>query len=158
MRFAKRGLIGMCMALALVVTSVIPAFAAEVSQPSTSSPQIVEVSAKAANEVATPRGSLSGYKSVNVSGNVDGYFVVDVSGSGSPWAGCTLKTSGFSDNATIQMRVVDGHGNEKVGWRSFGPNTEAKNIPMAFVEAGGYKVYVKVANNSNTGNITCWIY
>lgn len=166
LKFTKKGLIGLCMALVLTITAAVPAFAAEVTpgvatetaavssdiQILSGDMQIVDVT----EQGPQVRGSLSGYKSMNVSGSGTGSFVVDVSGSWSPWAGCTLKTSGFSSNATIEISVK--YGNDVKFTKILGPNTEAKNIAMLNVSPGGYTVEVKIQNNSNTGNIQVWIY
>lgn len=149
----KKGIVGMCMALALATMATVPAFAAE-STPATSETAVVS-STVDGEKVA--RGVLSGYNQTSVSGNREGSFMVNVSGSGSPFAGCTLKTSGFSSNAEIKIRVMCGE-DEKIGWKTFGSDTEFKNIAMWFVEPGGYKVEYKVENNAATGTIQCWIY
>lgn len=169
LKFNAKGLIGLCMALVLTITAAVPAFAAEVTPsgtPATTEPASISEEihvdygemwfADETEGSKQTRGSLSGYKSVNVSGNASGYFIVDVSGSWSPWAGCTLKTSGFSSNATIEITVkLDG--DEKFT-KVLGPNTEIKNIAMLNVSPGGYRIEVKVQNNSNTGNIQVWFY
>lgn len=158
MKFTKKGFVGMCLALAMAFTSAMPAFAAEASEVPTSAVMTSgdsEVMDAAGNE-AVPYGSLSGYRSVNVSGTTSGYFVVDVSGSWSPWAGCTLKTSGFSPNATIEISVC--YGDDVKCTKILGPNSEVKNIAMLNVSPGGYTIKVNVKNNTNTGNIQVWIY
>lgn len=164
LKFAKRGLIGMCMAAVLAITAVVPAFAAEVPEapvaPATSNSievtsgdlQIVDVT----DDGPQTKGSLSGYRSINVSGSGTGSFVVDVNGSYSPWAGCTLKTSGFSSNATIDISVC--YGDDVKCTKTLGPNSEVKNIAMWNISAGGYTIKINVHNNSNTGNIQVWIY
>lgn len=163
LKFAKKGLICMCMAAVLAITAVVPAFAAEIPETLTSTAsnsieitsgnlQMVDVT----NDGLQTRGSLSGYRSISVSGSGTGSFVVDVNGSYSPWAGCTLKTSGFSSEATIDISVC--YGNDVKCSKTLGPNTEVKNIAMLNVSAGGYTIKINVHNNSNKGNITVWIY
>lgn len=168
LKFAKKclkGLVGMCMVFALTITAVVPAFAAEV--PNTSAKVATVASdmkvtsgnmklTDVPDNVLRVNGSLSGYRSVDMSGSGDGFFVVDVSGKWSAWAGCTLKTSGFSDNATIEVSVY--YGNDKKFTKVLGPNTEAKNIAMFNVSPGGYTVKLHVKNNSNVGNLTVWFY
>lgn len=58
---------------------------------------------------AKAKGSLSGYRSMNIQGSGSASFIVDVNGSWSPWAGCTLKTSGFGSNTTIDVQVCYGN-------------------------------------------------
>ena len=163
-KFAKKGFVGMCMAMILAVTAVVPAFAAEASEAPKASiaSDTIEVTSgdlqmvDVTDDGPQARGSLSGYRSINVSGSGTGSFVVDVSGSWSPWAGCTLKTSGFSSNATIEISVC--YGDDVKCTKILGPNSEVKNIAMLNVDAGGYTVKVNIKNKSNTGNIQVWIY
>ncbi len=158
LKFAKRSIIGMCMALVLTITAVMPAFAAENSgTPSdivvtSGDMEIVDVT----NNGPQTRGSLSGYRSMDVIGSGEGSFIVDVSGSWSPWAGCTLKTSGFSNNATVEVSVC--YGDDVKFTKVLGPNSEVKNIAMLNVSPGGYTIKLHVENNSNTGNLTVRIY
>lgn len=168
LKFVKKGLkglVGMCMVLALTITAVVPAFAAEIPNTSaevstvTSDMQVTSGDMKLTDvtgDGVQTRGSLSGYRSINVSGSGEGSFVVDVSGSWSPWAGCTLKTSGFSDNSTIEISVC--YGDDVKFTKVLGPNTEAKNIAMLNVSPGGYTIKLHVEGNSNVGNITVWFY
>ncbi len=160
MSIARKNVVGMCMALVLTTMSSVPVFAAEnPSAPATAEPVVeAPVLADASDEGIQPYGSLSGYNQKSISGTGDSYFNVEVSGSGSPFAGCTLKTSNFSENAEIEIRVLYGDNKEKIGWKSFGPNTEFKNIAMWGVEPGRYKVEYKIKNNNATGTIQCWIY
>lgn len=162
MKFAKRGFIGMCMAFVLTFTSAVPAFAAEASGVSEVSNSTVVTfvdleDINATNNEPVPYGSLSGYKSVETPAlSFKGSFVVDVNGSWSPWAGCTLKTEGFSDNATIEISVC--YGDDVKFTKILGPNSEATNIAMLNVSPGGYTVNCTVKDNSNAGRITIWIY
>lgn len=146
MKFAKRGFIGMCMALVLTFISAVPAFAAEVSE-------VPEVS----KSTVVTYGSLSGYASVDAPAlSFIGHFVVDVNGTWSPIAGCTLKTEGFSPNATIEISVC--YGDDVKLTKILGSNTEIKNIPMYNVSPGGYTVNCTVKDNSAAGKVTIWVY
>lgn len=161
MRLAKRGFISICMALMMTFVSAMPAFAAEAPVTPIVSNDIVVTSGNlqivdASENDAVPYGSLSGYRSVNVKGSGTAEFVVDVNGSWSPWAGCTLKTSGFSSEATIEISVC--YGSDVKCTRTLGPNSEVKNIAMLNVDPGGYTIKLNIKNNSNTGNITVWVY
>ncbi len=162
MKFAKRGFIGMCMALVLTFISAVPAFAAEVSEvPEVSKSTVVTFGELEGLDVTdsepVPYGSLSGYASVDAPAlSFIGHFVVDVNGTWSPIAGCTLKTEGFSPNATIEISVC--YGDDVKLTKILGPNTEIKNIPMYNVSPGGYTVNCTVKDNSAAGKVTIWVY
>ena len=162
MKFANRGFIGMCMALVLTFTSAIPAFAAEDSEvPEVSNSTVVTLGESEGSDVTdsepVPYGSLAGHKKVDAPAmSFIGHFVVDVNGSWSPIAGCTLKTEGFSPNATIEISVC--YGDDVKCTKILGPNTEVKNIPMYNVSPGGYTVKCTVRDNSAAGTVEIWIY
>lgn len=154
----KKQVFGLFMAMVMAISLSVPAFAAETPSVSpdigvtSGDMQIVEVT----DEGIQTRGSLSGYRCVEAIGSGTGFFVVDVSGSWSPWAGCTLKTSNFSSDATIEITVR--YGDEVKFTKTLGPNTEVRNIAMLNVSPGGYTVDVKIENNSNRGTIEAWFY
>lgn len=157
-KFIKKGIMGMCMALVMSITTVVSAFADEVSVASnsidvaSSNLELVDV----IEDTPQPRGLLSGYGSRDCTGSGEGSFVIDVNGTFAVFAGCTLKTSGFSTDSTIEISVC--YGNDVKCSKILGPNSEVKNIAIWNVSPGGYTIKVKVNNNSNTGNITVWIY
>lgn len=161
MNIQKRNFFVFCMALVITIAmSSNCVLAAEVSN-------CTDISD--ANDGIVPYGSLSGYVSqnipINISKEQNVYIPIEVSGSWSPWAGCTLKTSGFPENTQLQLRVCyhvgpnDGSQDvEKIGWKSFGPSTEYTNIPMINVEPGNYRIYIEVIGNTGSGTVECWIY
>lgn len=162
-KFARKcikSFVGISMVIALTITSVIPAFAAETTEASSNVQilsgdlQVVDIT----NNNIETKGSLSGYRSMNIQGSGSASFIVDVNGSWSPWAGCTLKTSGFSSNTTIDVQVC--YGNDVKCSKRLGPNSEVKNIAMLNVSPGGYTIKFTVNGNAsnNTGNLTVWIY
>lgn len=95
---------------------------------------------------------------MNIQGSGIASFIVDVNGSWSPWAGCTLKASGFSSNTTIDVQVC--YVNDVKCSKRLGPNSEVKNIAMLNVSPGGYTIKFTVNSNAsnNTENLTVWIY
>ena len=104
-----------------------------------------------------PRGSLSGYghRYVNSWENA-GNFTVNVSGSGSPWAGCTFKTEGFSssDGVTLTLLKPD-------GGQAHAPITVngSGEVQFAFLFAGTGNYTVKYGHHGGTaGTIHCYIY
>ena len=107
----------------------------------------------ALNEVQ-PRGSLSGYGSKYAYGSSS--FSLSVNGSWSPFAGCTIKTEGFSSNSTISVSVYDSSGSCKTT-KTLGPNDEKANIAIFNVSPGTYKISYTVDNPSN-GTVSVWIY
>ena len=151
----KKRIAGLCMALTFVFASAIPAFAAEPNLQSEIPADSVEIIDET-NSEAQPCGTLSGYRSIDLSGEGDKSFIVDVNGMSSAWAGCTLKTSGFSSEATLDITVK--YGDTTMCHKILGPNSEARNIALWGVSSGGYTVEVTIKNNTNTGNLQIWIY
>ena len=150
----------MCLALVIAITAVMPAFATEVStitedvKITSGDLQIVAVSD--VDDAKETRGVLSGYRSITVSGSGTGSFMVDVNGSYSLWAGCTLKTSGFTTDAKVRITVL--YDDDVKLTKILGPNTEITDIVMWNVSAGGYTVEYQIEGNSNVGQIQVWIY
>lgn len=77
------------------------------------------------NDVQVMTGSLSGYGHKYDSRT--GSFTFSVSGSWSPYAGCTIKTEGFSNSSKISVRVYDSNGSSKTS-QTLGANDAKENI------------------------------
>lgn len=165
-KFTKKTLVSLCMALALMVTAAVPAFAAEATpdvatEPAVSTAKLTVshedmVLEDVAEKDAQTRGTLSGYGSTTAPKSGSGSFTVNVNGSWSAWAGCTLKTSGFSSNATIKITVK--YGDSEKCSKILGPENEVTNIPIWGVTAGGYTIEYEVQNSTTNGTIQVWIY
>ena len=108
---------------------------------------------------ASQIGTLSGYGSGSISGSNthDGEFWVDVTGTWSSFAGCTIKTSGFSENDSVIVTVYDQSGNQKCSRQLEGSSSEKKNIPIFNVSPGRYHVTIWVSSRQ-AGIVQCWIY
>lgn len=158
LKFAKKSIFATCMALVLTFMTIVPAYATEASVGSSDikiisgNLQVEDVT----DNIAQTRGNLSGYKCMAIKGSGSASFVMDVSGSWSPWAGCTLKSTDFSPNTTIEVTLR--LGDDEKFKRTLGPNTEVRNIAMLNVDPGGYTVEITVNNNSNKGYLHIWIY
>lgn len=111
-----------------------------------------------------PRGSLSGYGHEWHSGgsNLD-FFDFEVTGSWSPWAGCTVKTEGFPSSASIAYRLVRREGNSEISMfpdnsdRWINGNGEDKNIPLLNVSPGTYRLYYQ-SYFGDAGTVHCYVY
>lgn len=99
-------------------------------------------------------GSLSGY-GYKYDDN-DGSFSFAVNGSWSPYAGCTIKTEGFSNSTSVTVKVYDSNGSCKTT-KTLGANDEKGNIAIFNVPIGTYTVRYSMSNPSG-GSIQVWIY
>lgn len=99
-------------------------------------------------------GSLSGY-GYKYDDN-DGSFSFAVNGSWSPYAGCTIKTEGFSNTTSVTVKVYDSNGSCKTT-KTMGANDEKGNIAIFNVPTGTYTVRYSMTNPSG-GSIQVWIY
>ena len=106
------------------------------------------------NDVQAINGSLSGYGHKYDSNT--GSFTFSVSGSWSPYAGCTIKTEGFSSSSRIVVSVYDSSGSSKTS-QTLGANDAKENIAIFNVSPGTYTVKYSIANPSS-GTIHVWIY
>lgn len=158
----------MMLALALVFSLSIPAFAAEVRNDEFSIANALTteetLGAESTEESSTiqPRGVLSGYGNgtTGQSGDYwpsDGEFYFDVTGSWSPFAGCTIKTEGFIENDCVLVYVYNEDGDVIVEKELIGSSAEIKNIPIFNVSPGRYRVYFLV-RSSIPGTVHVWIY
>ncbi len=100
------------------------------------------------------QGSLSGYGYKYDSNS--GSFTFTVSGAWSPFAGCTLKTEGFSSSSTLTISVYDSSGSCKTT-QTLGPNENKANIAIFNVPTGTYTVKYSMSWPSS-GSIQVWIY
>lgn len=107
-----------------------------------------------------PRGSLSGYGSQYTSGNVSGQFNLSVTGSWSPWAGCTVKFEGFPNGTTIYYSLINVNTGSTVFSRSFTTSSsdiDDNNIPMVNVSPGTYRLTWSLST-AKSGTIHCYVY
>lgn len=106
------------------------------------------------NSEKSVNGSLSGYGYKY--DNTDGSFTISVDGSWSPFAGCTIKTEGFSSSSQITVSVYDSEGSCKTT-KTLGANDEKANIAIFNVPVGTYTIRYSILNPSG-GSIQVWIY
>ena len=137
---------GLILALMLMFSCNAIAFAAESNNSNNSS--VVE-------EVVQPRGVLSGYNNTYTS-KISGSFTVNVTGSWSAYAGCTIKTEGFSSSSSITVSVYDSSGSCKTT-KTLGANEAKENIAILNVSPGTYTVIYSMTKPSS-GTIHVWIY
>lgn len=120
---------------------------------------ITEVNTASEGQIQ-PRGSLSGYGSQYTSGNLNGSFSFSVTGSWSPWAGCTVKFDGFPNGTTIDYTLTNVDTGATIFNRSFTTSSndiDDNNIPMTNVSPGTYRLYWSLSN-AKTGTIHCYVY
>lgn len=120
--------------------------------------------ANAEDVTIQPRGSLSGYgHEWHGGGSGIDYFDFTVSGSWSPWAGCTVKTEGFPSSASTAYRLVRLDGGSEIAMfpdnadRWLNGNNEDKNIPLFNVSPGTYRLYYQ-CYFGDSGTVHCWVY
>lgn len=106
------------------------------------------------NSEKSVNGSLSGYGYKY--DTTDGSFTISVEGSWSPFAGCTIKTEGFSSSSQITVGVYDSEGSCKTT-KTLGANDEKANIAIFNVPVGTYTIRYSILNPSG-GSIQVWIY
>lgn len=156
------------LALALVFSLSTSAFAAEIETDEASSVNALatleNINKETSEETSTiqPRGVLSGYGNGTTPHSGDywpseGEFYFDVTGSWSPFAGCTIKTEGFATNDIITVIVYNPNGEKIVTKYLTGTNDEEKNIPIFNVSPGRYRVYFYTTTGM-PGTVHCWIY
>lgn len=109
----------------------------------------------AVEKVIQPRGVLSGYNNTYTSKS-SGSFTFNVTGSWSPYAGCTIKTEGFSSSSSITVSVYDSSGYCKTT-QTLGTNTAMENITIFNVPTGTYTIKYSISSPS-AGTIHVWIY
>lgn len=136
------------MAWALILTSLLT------PTPAALAAEVNDAPAQQQIEVAVPYGSLSGYGQRTVSAT--GSFTMQVNGSWSPWAGCTIRTEGFDSQTVNEVHVYDESGNEKAK-ATLNGNMEIANLAMLNVSPGKYKVSYGMSMPS-TGTIIVQIY
>ena len=124
---------------------------------------ITEITSNSQNTTSvTPRGVLSGYNNGTTDHTDDWYsqdgdFYVDVTGSWSAFAGCSLKTEGFASDDCVIIHVYDESGTEKCSATLEGSSAEKKNIAIFNVSPGRYHVTFWVYSHT-PGTVHCWIY
>lgn len=136
----------------------VTAFAAEttVADISVSSNDTVDE----ANSEGTFYGSLSGYASHthHASDSRYGSFTIQVSGSWSPWAGLTVKTSFPDGNCTFgTLHLTRPDGTQIGDTLRPSANGEIKNVALYNVPAGTYTVHYSVESTCD-GTIEVYIY
>lgn len=141
---AMRRLLAWALIFASLLTPTSAALAAEVP----------EASVQQQEDGIVPYGSLSGYGEKATSSTIS--FKMTVNGSWSPWAGCTLRTEGFADATTNEIKVRDASGNVKAQATLKG-NMEVANLAMYNVSPGEYEVTTIMAFPSN-GKIIVHVY
>ena len=116
-----------------------------------------EEMALTSDESVMPIGSLSGYSNFHFEkGDTStGPFPIQVTGSWSPWAGCTIKTE-FDDYANITVYLTRPDGS-KIGDTFTFSKSQEHAFTIFNVPTGEYKVCYSIDTNSS-GNITVWIY
>lgn len=145
-RFLKK-ISTLVLALSIVLSINSTVFAAPLQEDTTSN----------ALTTVEPRGSLSGYghRYVNSYENA-GSFTVNVQGSGSPWAGCTFKTEGFSSSDGVTLTLLKPDGGQAHAPIPIDGNGE---VQFAFLFAGTGNYTVKYGHHGGTaGTIHCYIY
>lgn len=151
----RKHLFTLILTISVIFNISVPAFASNVVE------QNIEKNTVEFSSIQ-PRGVLSGYGqgSTNHSGNYfphEGEFWFDVTGSWSVFAGCTIKTDGFSNDDIVTVTVYDQDGNEKCSKNLEGATDEKKNIPIFNVSPGRYHVTIWVLSGT-PGTVKCWIY
>ena len=141
-----RRLLAWALIFASLLTPTPAALAAEVNVPDTPAQQ--------QEEGIVPYGSLSGYGQRTTSAT--GSFKMQVNGSWSPWAGCTIRTEGFKSATVNEVHVYDESGNEKAKATLTG-NMEVANLAMVNVSPGKYTVSYAMSMPSD-GTIIVQIY
>ena len=110
-----------------------------------------------------PRGSLSGYGSQYTNYQYGGSFTFQVNGSWSPWAGCTVRFTGFPDNTYVTYKLEDLTSGRQYFDRGFTITSSSQgdegdhNIAMANVSPGTYRLTWNVYSSVN-GLIHCHVY
>lgn len=120
---------------------------------------ITEVNTSSEGQIQ-PRGSLSGYGSQYTSSKISGQFSFSVTGSWSPWAGCTVKFENFPNGTTIYYTLTNVNTGTSMFSRSFtisSNDLDDNNIPLANVSPGTYCLSWSLSN-SNAGTIRCYVY
>ena len=104
------------------------------------------------------RGVLSGYAYYNyTAGNTsDGSFPLYVSGSWSPFAGWTAKTS-FASGSYITLYLTRPDGSQIGNGIQLNPTDEVTNMSLWNVPTGTYYVHYSIYS-SVSGTIEVWIY
>lgn len=120
---------------------------------------ITEVNTASEGQIQ-PRGSLSGYGSQYTSSSVSGEFNFSVTGSWSPWAGCTVKFEGFPNGTTIYYTLTNVDTGTSMFSRSFTTSSndiDDNNIPMTNVSPGTYRLNWRIPT-ADSGKIHCYVY
>ena len=118
-----------------------------------------EVNSTSENQIQ-PRGSLSGYGSQNTSGRASGQFSFSVTGSWSPWAGCTVKFDGFPNGTTFYYTLTNVDTGATIFSRTFTTTSndiDDNNIPMVNVSPGTYRLSWSLST-AKSGTIHCYVY
>lgn len=100
-----------------------------------------------------PYGVLEGYGSKTAYG--DNNFTFYVNGSWSPYAGCTVKTSGFTCSS-VAIGLYDASGACKASMQLSG-NDEKRNYALFNVSPGLYTVRYALSTPC-TGSVYVWVY
>lgn len=111
-----------------------------------------------------PRGVLSGYGSQYTNGNLQGSFDFEVTGSGSPWAGCTVRFTGFPTGAILNYSLVEVSTGRVFFSHTFTIKDSVQadegdhNIPLLNVSTGTYRLKWSNVDHTDNGTIHCHIY
>lgn len=111
-----------------------------------------------------PRGSLSGYGSQYTNSNPQGSFEFEVNGSWSPWAGCTVRFTGFPVNSVLNYSLIEVDTGRVFFSHTFTITSDAQadkgdhNIPMLNVSPGTYRLQWTNIGVYDNGTIHCHVY
>ena len=116
------------------------------------------------SDTVQPRGSLSGYGSQYLNGNYGGSFEFEVTGSWSPWAGCTVRFTGVPNGSYFTYNLTEiSSGRSMFGDRGFTVTSGSQgdegdhNIVLLNVSPGKYRL-TWTSFDGVDGIIHCHIY
>ena len=149
--------------LAITLCLSIPLSASAAEKDMATDIETVVTPDESTEEPVRPYGSLSGYGQQYTNGNISGSFEFNVTGSWSPWAGCTVKFDDFPAGSVINFRLVEVSsgrwmfGNSDRSFTVTSSDNEDNNIPLLNVSPGTYRLMWTIVGTER-GTVRCYIY